>query len=74
MKYKQRKASGNTDIFKIGLQVQINPTAGRKSKFQTFPQNKSQNIITKELLISEYQLSNILYNHFKHENEMRIRN
>lgn len=74
MKYTQRKASENTDIFKIELKNEISSTARRESKFQTFPQNKSQNIITNELLESEYQLSNILYHHFIHKVEMRIRN
>ena len=74
MKYTQRKASENTDIFKIGLKIQISPTAPSESKFQTFPQNKSQNIITQQLLKSEYQLSNILYHHFIYVNEMRIKN
>jgi len=73
MIYTQRKASENTGIFKIELETQKSSTARRECKFQTYPQKISQNIFTLKLLKSDYQLSNILFNHFIHENEMRIR-
>lgn len=74
MIYTPEKASQNIDIFKIELKNQKGSTAIGESKFQTFPQNNTQNIITQELLKTEYQFNNIQLNHFIHENEMRIRN
>ena len=72
MIYTQRKASENTNIFKIELETQKSSAARRESKFQTNPQKTPQNILKLKLLKSDYQLNNILFNHFIPENEMRI--